>query len=299
MSDGVIGVNIMVAMSNYEDMVRTAAREKADYIISGAGLPISLPEFAGKSSTKLIPLIASVRGAELILKTWERRYARFPDALVLEGPLSGGHIAGYSIEELMEIKDTIREEHLLEKVLEEILALTGRYEKKHGIKIPVIAAGGIFDGKDLARFLRLGAKGVQIGSRFVATRECSAAEELKRLYVRSGEQDLVFIKSPVGMPAKVIRTKFLEDVLRGDRKSFLCNYRCLRTCDPSSVQFCIAKALIDAVEGDIDNAVVLAGNNVSRITEVLSVKDMIDRIMIEAEEELRATDERNVSDHAR
>jgi len=166
------------------------------------------------------------------------------------------------------------------------LKLVGEYEKEYGISIPVIAAGGIFDGKDVAKFLRLGAKGVQIGTRFVATSECSAADEFKQLYIDAGEDDLVFVQSPVGMPARVIRTKFLDDILRGERKKFTCNYKCLRTCEPATVQFCIAKALIDAVEGDIDNAIVLAGTNVSRVTKIVPVKELIDEIVAEAIEEL-------------
>ncbi|MFH1878782.1 MAG: nitronate monooxygenase family protein [Candidatus Omnitrophota bacterium] len=286
LSDGVIGVNIMVALSNYEDMVRTAAKEDIDYIISGAGMPISLPEFAEGSSVKLIPLIASARGAGILLKTWKRRYNRFPDALVVEGPLSGGHIAGYSLEELQALKGNLREKPLLENAVRDVLSLTREYEKEYGISIPVIAAGGIFDGRDAAGFFKLGVKGVQLGTRFVATFECSAAEEFKQLYVNAKESDLVFIQSPVGMPAKVIRTKFLDDVLRGEKKDFTCNYQCLRTCDPATVPYCIAKALIDAVEGDIDNAVVLAGTNVSKITKIVSVKDLINEIMDELSEEL-------------
>ncbi|MDD4956790.1 MAG: nitronate monooxygenase family protein [Candidatus Omnitrophica bacterium] len=286
LSDGVIGVNIMVALSNYEDMVRTAAQEGVDYIISGAGLPISMPEFAGESSAKLIPLIASARGAELLIKTWKRRYDRLPDAFVVEGPMSGGHIAGYSLEELENLKGELKEKPLLEDALEDILAVTDKYEKKYGKNIPVIAAGGIFDGKDIARVLKMGAKGVQMGTRFVATHECTAADEFKELYINAEEEDLVFIQSPVGMPAKAIKTRFLDEVLRGERKTFNCNYRCLRTCDPATVQFCIAKALIDAVEGDIDNAVVLAGTNVSRIKEIVSVKELIDEVVSGAVEEL-------------
>ena len=286
LSSGVIGVNIMVALSNYEDMVRTAAKEDIDYIISGAGMPISLPEFAEGSSAKLIPLIASGRAAGVLLKTWKRRYNRFPDAIVVEGPLSGGHIAGYSLEELKASRNEIKKEPFLENAVKDVLALTEEYKKQYGADIPVIAAGGIFDGKDVAKFLNLGAKGVQLGTRFVATKECSAAEEFKQLFVTSNEEDLVFIQSPVGMPAKVIRTKFLDDVLRGERKDFICNYQCLRTCNPATVQFCVAKALIDAVEGRIDDAVVFAGTNVSRIKEIVSVKDMIDEIVSETLREL-------------
>ena len=286
LSDGVIGVNIMVALSNYEDIVRTTAKEKADYIISGAGLPISLPEFAEGSPIKLIPLIASARGAKLLLKTWKRRYNRFPDAFVVEGPLSGGHIAGYSLEKLKSLKRKMTEEPLLENAVKDVLDLVGEYEKEYGISIPVIPAGGIFDGKDVAKFLKMGAKGVQIATRFVATFECSAADEFKQLYLSASEDDIVFIQSPVGMPAKAIRTKFLDDILRGERKEFTCNYQCLRTCDPATVQFCIAKALIDAVEGDIDNAIVLAGTNVSRVEKIVSIKEMIDEITGEAVKEI-------------
>lgn len=282
LSGGVIGVNIMVALSNYEDMVRTAAKENVDYIISGAGLPISLPEFAEGSRAKLIPLVASVRGAELLLKTWKRRYDRLPDAIIVEGPLSGGHIAGYNLQELRDLNGMLSQKPLLEEVMKDVLAVTADYEKKYGSSIPVIAAGGIFSGSDVAKFMKLGAKGVQLGSRFVATVECSAADSFKQLYIESDEKDLVFIQSPVGMPARAIKTKFLEDVLCGERKDFECHYRCLRTCDPSAVQFCVAKALIDAVEGDIDNAVVFAGTNVSRIKEIVTVKQLMDQLVQEA-----------------
>ncbi|MBD3296071.1 MAG: nitronate monooxygenase [Candidatus Omnitrophica bacterium] len=289
LTDGVIGVNIMVALSNFEDLARTAAAEKVDFIISGAGLPISLPEFADDPDVKLIPLIASARGAKLLMKTWKRRYDRLPDAVIVEGPLSGGHIAGYDLEKLKELKGHMEREPLLENLLKEVLEVTKEYEGKYGVRIPVIVAGGVFDGKDLAKFLKLGAGGVQIGTRFVATDECTAADEFKQLYVDATEEDLVFIQSPVGMPAKVIKTRFLDEVLRGERKEFNCNYRCLRTCDPATVQYCIAKALIDAVEGDIDHAVVLAGTNVSRIHEIVPVKQMIDEIVDQAVRELEKT----------
>ena len=286
LSDKVIGVNIMVALSNYEDMVRTTVKEKADYIISGAGLPISLPEFAEGSSIKLIPIVASARGAKLLLKTWKRRYNRFPDAFVVEGPLSGGHIAGYDLEKLKSLKKNQQMEPLLENAVKDVLDLVGEYEKEYGVSIPVIPAGGIYDGRDVAKFLKMGAKGVQIGTRFVATVECSAAEEFKQLYLDANEDDIVFIQSPVGMPAKAIRTKFLDEILRGERKEFTCNYQCLRTCDPNTVQYCIAKGLIDAVEGDIDNAVVFAGTNVARIKKIVSVKELMDEIVSETIEEL-------------
>lgn len=296
MSDGAIGVNIMMALSNYEDLVRTTVKEDVDYIISGAGLPISLPEFAGESSIKLMPIVASARGAKLLLNTWKRRYDRLPDAFVVEGPMAGGHIAGYRFEELQKLKDKMRTEPLLENSVKEIIELVGEYEQKYDASIPVIAAGGIFDGKDVARFLQLGAKGVQIGTRFVATHECTVSDAFKQCYLDAGEDDVVFIHSPVGMPAKAIRTKFLEEILRGERKSFNCVYQCLRTCNPSTVQYCIAKALINAVDGDIDNAVVFAGSNVSRIDKIVSVKELIDEITAETLEELNKKQSVNKED---
>lgn len=285
-SKGAIGVNIMVALSNYEDLARASAAEGADYIISGAGVPLSLPEYVEGSSIKLIPLIASARGAKLVLKTWKRRYNRLPDAIIVEGPLSGGHIAGYSLEELNALKETMRKEPILENAVKEVLEVVSEYEKESGQNIPVIAAGGIFDGKDIAHFLKLGAQGVQLGTRFIATEECSAADNFKQLYVDSNEEDLVFIQSPVGLPAKAIKTKFLDDILRGERKEFTCVYRCLRTCDPSKVQYCIAKALINAVDGDIDNAIVFATSNISKIKKIVPVKELIDELVSETLREL-------------
>lgn len=270
---GVVGVNIMVALSNYEDISRATAKSGADYIISGAGLPLRLPEYTEGSSIKLIPLISSARGAEVVFRTWKRRYNRIPDAVIVEGPLSGGHIGGNSLSELRAGQLTD-----LGGSVKEVISVVSAYGKH----IPVIAAGGIFDGKDMARFLRLGAKGVQIGTRFIATHECSAAEKYKQLFVDSDEKSLVYIQSPVGMPAKVIRTKFIDEMLQGGRRPISCNYRCLRTCDPEKAPFCIAKALIDAVEGDIDNAVVLASSYVGRIKKIVSVKELIDEITSEA-----------------
>ncbi|MFH1847357.1 MAG: nitronate monooxygenase family protein [Candidatus Omnitrophota bacterium] len=292
-SNGVIGVNIMVALSNYEDLVRATAAEKMDFIISGAGLPISLPEFAEGSSIKLIPMVSSARGANLLLKTWKRRYNRFPDAFIIEGPLSGGHIAGHTLEQLNGMMSTIREQPWLENSLKDVLKQVKEYEKDYGVQIPVIVAGGIFDGKDVAKFLRLGASGVQIGTRFVATHECSVSDEFKKLYINAKEDDLVFIQSPVGMPAKAIRTKFIDKVLRGEGAEFICNYQCLRTCDPAKVPYCIAKALINAAVGDIDNAVVFAGTNVSRITKLMSVADMVKEISAEAVAELNKQEQVN------
>jgi len=277
-TDGVFGINIMVALSNYEDLARTSAEKGVDYIISGAGLPISLPEYTEGHDTKLIPLISSARGLQVVLKTWKRRYNRLPDAVIVEGPLSGGHIGNHSLEEL-----TRGDFKSLETSFTEVLELISEYEKMSNKKIPVIAAGGIFGGKDMAKFISMGASGVQIGTRFILTKECSAAQAYKDLFISSTKEDLVFIQSPVGMPAKVIRTKFVDEMEAGGTRPISCVYQCLRTCNPAKVPFCIARVLIDAVQGDVDNGLVFSSSYIDKLNKIVTCRELIDDIMSEAE----------------
>jgi NAD(P)H-dependent flavin oxidoreductase YrpB (nitropropane dioxygenase family) len=277
LTSGVVGVNIMVALSNYEDLVRTAAQEKADFIVSGAGLPLNLPELTNGSSIKLIPIVSSARAANIIIKSWSRRYDRFPDAIIVEGPLAGGHL-GFKFEDIK--KD------ILEDLVTDVLKAVKGHKKELDTGIPVIAAGGIFNGKDIVKFLRLGVQGVQIGTRFVATFECSVVDGFKELYLSAGEDDVVIIKSPVGLPGRVIMTGFIDRIMHGEREAIKCGYRCLKSCDPKTAPYCIAKALYNAVSGDLDNAVVFAGSNVSRVKEIVSVKELMRGIVKEAIEEL-------------
>ncbi len=275
LTKGVIGANILVAVSNYEDLVRVAAEEKADFLVSGAGLPLKLPAYLVGSSVKLIPIVSSARAATLILKTWKKRYDCFPDAIVVEGPLAGGHL-GFQFEELISPK-----ENMLELLVSDVIKVVREYEKEYKRQIPVIAAGGIFDGKDAARFFKLGVNAVQVATRFVATHECSVPDEFKQLYLKAKKEDVVIIKSPVGMPGRSIKTSLIERVVNGNREAFRCNYRCLKTCDPSTVPYCIAKALFNAVSGKIDDAVVFAGSNVYRVNKIVSVKELMDEIVEE------------------
>jgi nitronate monooxygenase len=276
----VVGVNIMVALNNYEEMVRTAAKEHVDFIISGAGLPLSLPEYTKGSSVKIIPIVSSARSAEVILKTWKRRYNRLPDAVIVEGPMAGGHL-GFKPEDLIaNTTDT------LETIVTDVLAMVEKYRDEESAEIPVIAAGGIFDGKDIARFLKLGAKGVQMGTRFVATDECSVPDSFKNLYVAAKEEDVIIIKSPVGMPGRAIKTKFIDRVMNNEKIPFKCDYKCLRSCDVQNTPYCIALAMCNATDGDLDNAVVFAGQNVTKVKEIVSVKTLMDELVSETIEEL-------------
>jgi NAD(P)H-dependent flavin oxidoreductase YrpB (nitropropane dioxygenase family) len=280
LTKGVVGVNIMVALSNYEELVRTAAKENADFIISGAGLPLSLPEFTKGTSVKLIPIVSSPRATDLIIKTGKRRYNRLPDAIVVEGPMAGGHL-GFKFEDLKSHEATN-----LENLVVDILKVVKGHEAEFGTLVPIIAAGGIFDGKDIAKFLKLGVKGVQMATRFVATFECSVPDEFKKLYIAAREEDIVIIDSPVGMPGRTIMTEFVRRVIHGEKMSFKCSYKCLRTCNPTAVPYCIAKALCNAVTGDLDNAVVFAGSNVAKVNKIVSVKELIDELVGEAIAEL-------------
>lgn len=280
LTKGVFGVNIMVALSNYEDLILTAVNEKVKFIISGAGLPLKLPEFVNDASIKLIPIVSSARAADIIIRTWKKRYNRFPDAIVVEGPMAGGHL-GFKSEELKS-GNVIT----LEDIVVDVIKLVKEYEQDSAVHMPVIAAGGIFDGKDVARFFRLGVEGVQIATRFVNTFECSAADEFKQLYSNAKKEDIIIIDSPVGMPGRAIKTVFTDKILQGGRDAFVCNYQCLRTCNPSTAPYCIAKALFNAVIGNLDEAIVFAGSNVSRVEEIVSVKELIDEIVSETIKEL-------------
>ena len=267
MTDKPFGVNIMCALTNYDDLVDATQQEGVDVIISGAGLPLKLPSLVKNTKTKLLPIVSSARAAGLICSVWQRRYKRLPDAIVVEGPLAGGHL-GYSIEEL---KDS---QHVyLEKILQEVVSIVRKFERNN-LKIPVIAAGGIFDGKDIARVIRLGASGVQIATRFVCTHECDVALAYKEAYLSAKEEDIVIIQSPVGMPGRVISNDFVKNISKGERVDFGCTYLCLSTCDPKKVNYCIAKALVNASRGNMDKGFAMCGSNAYRINKIVSVKEL-------------------------
>jgi len=277
---GVVGVNAMVALANYEDLARTASAENADFIASGAGLPLLLPGFVDNKRTKLMPVISSARAGSIIIKAWQKRFNRLPDALIVEGPMAGGHL-GFKPEELTPVPEL----GTLEKIVVEVIKLAKEY-RKPGLPMPVIAAGGVYDGRDMARFLRLGCGGVQMATRFVATNECSVADAFKQLYLKARKEDIMIIKSPVGMPGRAIRTPFVERLARGERVPLECHYQCLRSCDPRTAPYCIARAMFNAAAGKTDEAVIFCGSNVWRVDKIVPVRELIDTIVAEAESEL-------------
>ena len=266
---GIIGVNIMVALTNYPDLVRTSIDEGVDIIFAGAGLPLDLPGYLTEGSkTKLVPIISSARTANILCKKWLSRFNYLPDAFVVEGPKAGGHI-GFKTEQIDD------PDFALEKIIQEVCAAVKTYEAKTGKVIPVIAAGGIFNGDDIHKFIKLGAAGVQMGTRFVATHECDANEAFKQLYVDAREEDMVIIKSPVGLPGRAVRNSFIDKVNKGEKRPFKCPFHCIKTCDQQKSPYCIAIALANARRGKFKGGFAFAGKNAYRINAITSVKNLI------------------------
>lgn len=277
-TNGILGVNVMVALTNFDDMVRVAIEEGIDIIFSGAGLPLNLPKYSTKDSrTKLAPIVSSGRAAALICRAWDTRYGCIPDAVVVEGPMAGGHL-GFHIAQLLE-----PEKYSLDILVTDVIAAVRPFEEKYQRKVPVIAAGGVYTGKDIARFLEMGASAIQMGTRFVSTEECDASIEFKRLYIDADIDDVILIESPVGLPGRAIKNQFLDRVHKGEKMPFRCPYHCLRTCVPGKSPYCIARALINAKRGNLQDGFAFAGQNVYRVDKILSVKELVTSLVQEAE----------------
>ena len=286
--EGILGFNIMVATKEYAKYVKEAVKAGADVIISGAGLPIDMPKFVKEAEgredcssrrTMIAPIVSSVKSAMVICRMWDRKYQTVPDFVVVEGPRAGGHL-GFSREQLTEYgadTDHVAEtydEGKYDSEIRGIIDLVKSFAEKYGKKIPVISAGGVFDHKDVLHHLALGADGVQVGTRFVTTEECDAPMAYKKAYLDAGQEDIVIVKSPVGMPGRAIKNKFLEQVSKGPLKVEWC-FQCLEHCNPAQVPYCITKALINAAEGRIDDALLFCGSNTYRCEKIETVEDVM------------------------
>jgi len=275
---GVIGVNVMVAMSNFADMIRTSISEKVDVIIAGAGLPLDLPSFLKKDSvTKLIPIVSSARAAKIICEKWKTNYDYLPDAVIVEGPKAGGHL-GFKEEQITD------NDYKLEKLVPEIVTELKVFEDKFDQPIPLIAAGGIYTGQDINNIMRLGASGVQMGTIFVTTDECDASDAFKQSYIDASEKDIEIIKSPVGMPGRAILSNFITKVKAGKKQPKTCPFKCIKTCDISKSPYCIIIALINALKGNFENGYAFAGANAFRATKISSVKEVFQSLLKEYRE---------------
>lgn len=267
-SNGIIGVNIMVAMSDFDDLVKTALDEKVDIIFAGGGLPMNLPKFLKHgSTTKLVPIISSKRAAKLICEKWKSAYNYLPDAIVVEGPKAGGHL-GFKKQSIDDSKNS------LDEIVNDTVNMVREYEERSKTEIPVIAAGGIYTGEDIFNILKKGAKAVQIGSRFVTTKECDASLKFKQTYINAGENDAEIILSPVGMPGRAIKNKFLEKIKQGLKIPVKCPFHCIRTCDITTSPYCIMLALYNAYKGNMNYGFAFAGSNAYKATSITSVKEI-------------------------
>lgn len=273
---GLVGVNIMTAVSNYEETAKIAAEAGADVIISGAGLPLKLPEYIEGADTMFAPIVSSGKAAALLCRNYSKKYKRLPDFFVLEGHMAGGHL-GFSYEEL-----TSHTAKNNEALLTEVLEAVKPYEEEAGRPIPVFVAGGVFDGKDMAHFMKLGAAGVQIGTRFIATEECDAHENFKMMMVNAKEEDVRIIASPVGMPARALYTPLLKRLEEGERfRALRCN-SCLTACKKGdNIPYCISRALIEAVQGNTEDGLFFCGENVHRIEKIVTVQELMKELVTE------------------
>lgn len=264
---GIIGINIMVATQRYEEYVKAAVESGVDLIISGAGLPVDLPEFVEGSKTKIAPIVSTVKSAKVICKMWDRHYHRVPDLVVIEGPKAGGHL-GFSRKQL-----EIFTPEVYDQEIRQIIELVKEYEKKYQKRIPVVVAGGIFDREDFLHALELGADGVQMGTRFVTTYECDAAEEYKKAYINVSKENIVLVDSPVGMVGRAVGNTFA--LAEGKKEPVKKCYQCIKTCNPGDTPYCITNALVKAAKGETENALVFCGENAWKCNKIEHVGDIL------------------------
>lgn len=267
--EGILGVNIMVATRRYEDYVKAAVEAGIDLIISGAGLPMDLPKLVGAAKTKLAPIVSSVKSVQVIMRYWWKKYSRLPDAVVIEGPLAGGHL-GFHKEQLEDIEGLHYDDEV-KAIIEQV----GATAAEHETEIPVIMAGGVYTRDDMEHYLEMGAAGVQMATRFVTTYECDADDAYKQTYIDAKKEDIVIVQSPVGMPGRAILNPFMKRAKEGRIPHGKCHL-CVSTCTPDKTPYCITDALVNAAKGKTEDALLFCGANAYRATKLEHVKDIMD-----------------------
>jgi len=268
--NGIIGVNIMIALSNYDEIVKTCVSEKVDVIISGAGLPIPLPGLTKGSGIKLIPIVSSGRAMKVILKSWHRRYQTIPDAVIIEGPLCGGHMA-FTREQVLH-PEMIPIKNILLDVKKEIEP----YEAEYGKKVPLLAAGNVVTTDDVLTKLNDGFDGVHIGTRFICTEESGIHIKSKEVFVNAKDEDVVILRSPLGLPVKVLLTPLVVKLFNGEKIPFGCPFRCLRACEASEAKFCIAANLLKTVDGITDEGLFMVGSGIGRVNDIIPAEEFFE-----------------------
>ena len=272
---GIVAINAMVATQNYADAVKTAVEAGVDAIVSGAGLPLELPGLVGKADVALAPIVSSGRAARLILRRWAKAFGRTADFVVIEGCKAGGHL-GFAEEDLLAGKC-----QTLDEILPEVLAEVKPFEEQFGHAIPVFVAGGVYTGEDMAHYMKQGAAGVQIATRFIPTYECDASQAYKDVLLKASAEDVRIIHSPVGMPGRALNTPLVQKLSEGMRFPPKRCARCLKGCNPAQVPYCITHALIEAVKGNVEEGLFFCGANVGRLDKMRSVRALMDELMNE------------------
>lgn len=277
--DGVLGVNLMHAVNDYDKYARFLSTLDIDYIVSGAGLPLDLPEYIKDSNVKGAFIVSSARACRLLLKSWDRRYQFMPEFIVCEGPLAGGHL-GFSKDDFEQGKV-----ESLEDIVLATKEVVKTYEEKYNITIPIIAAGGIHDGHDMAKMLEIGAQGVQLATRFITTNECDASDEYKQMIIDSKEEDIVRVESPAGLPGRAVRNH-LTKVLETSRIKVSYCVNCLKTCKKVGIPYCITEQLGNSASGD-RNGLIFTGAKAYLIDRLDSVENVIREIVSECKKDLQ------------
>lgn len=268
---GVLAVNAMVALTDYDLHIKASCESGVDVLITGAGLPLKLPELTRDyPDVALVPIVSSVRAAQLIVKKWEKSYGRLPDGFVVETPLhAGGHLGATKMEHVVDPAFS------LERVVPDLVQVV---EHEFKANIPVIAAGGLWTAEDMESMFALGARGIQVGTRFACTVEGDASDRFKQAFLDARDDDVVVIMSPVGIPGRALKNPFVNRYLSGDVESKPCIANCLTFCSYKKERkaFCIAQALIDAYEGNWEDGLFFCGDNVSRCSKVETVSEIFD-----------------------
>ena len=251
----------------------TAEIQKAKALAKG--LPLELPGLVGTQEVAIAPIVSSARAARLILRRWAKEFARTADFVVIEGCKAGGHL-GFAEADLL--ADHCQS---LDEILPEVLAEVQPYEAQFGHAIPVFVAGGIYTGADMAHYTKLGAAGVQLATRFIPTYECDASQTYKDVLLAAKPEDVRIIHSPVGMPGRALNTPLVQALAQGKRFAPRHCARCLKTCDPAKVPYCITHALIEAVKGNVEEGLFFCGANVGRLDRMYTVRELMDELTAE------------------
>ena len=277
--DGILGVNLMHAINDYDKYASFLAEQDIDFIISGAGLPVDLPEYIKGTKVQGAFIISSARAARIMLRSWDRRYQYMPSFIVCEGPLAGGHL-GFSKEDFEN-----GNVQALEDIVAETKEMIKPFEEKYNIKIPVIAAGGVHDGHDMARMIKAGSDGVQIATRFIATHECDASDEYKQMIIDAGEEDIVRVTSPAGLPGRAVRNYLTKALETGNMKVSYC-VNCLKTCKKVGIPYCITEQLGNSAGGD-NKGLIFTGAKAHLIKKIDYVDNIVKQIIAECTLDLK------------